>query len=249
MTDAIDSQYEPVLSQVRKEIMQHPTLRTMLSNDISPQVLQRFLIEYCARGVQITEPVESWIRRAGERCREVGLTATGDALIKHAVHEAGHQLMFIDDTRYLVSHWNQHYVPQLDADHLLEQGCTRGMREYIELHEQVIESSAPFGQVAIEYEIERLSVDLLPSLMQAFENKLGKDVMKGLSFLSEHAELDVGHTKLNRKMLNRLLVQRPEALAQLIDTGSRALRAYVQFFTDCLEIAKREQGSKHAKAS
>jgi hypothetical protein len=92
-------------------------------------------------------------------------------------------------------------------------------------------------------------VDLLPALMQAFERKLGKEVLGRLSFLSEHAELDVGHTKLNRSMLSRLLDARPEAVPKLIEIGSRALKAYVRFFTDCLAIAEHESRAKHVLAS
>jgi hypothetical protein len=245
MNDLLDVMYDPTVKSVRDEIAQDPTLRTLLDDSVSPKVLERFLIEWCARGVQVTEPVEGWIRRAGERCREVGLDSTGDALLKHAAHEAGHHEMFIADTRALSAHWNERHAQPLDAESLLAQGCTPGMRDYIELHEEVIASSTPFGQVAIEYEIERLSVDVLPSLMQAFERKLGKDVISRLSFLSEHAELDVGHTKLNRKMLGRLLAARPEELPRMVEIGSRALRAYVRFMSDCLEVALREAAASH----
>lgn len=237
--DLLTLHYEPALASVRAEFAQHATMHTLQDPHTPARVLERFLIEYCALGVQITEPVEGWIRRAGERCLQLGMAETGNALIKHAVHEAGHHVMFIEDTRALTTHWNQRHQPALDAERLIAQGRTPGMRDYIHLHEEVIASSAPFGQVAIEYEIERLSVDLLPSLMRTFDQKLGSDVLARLSFLHEHAELDVGHTKLNQKMLARLIAARPAELPQLIDIGSRALRAYLRFFGDCLQVAMR----------
>jgi hypothetical protein len=34
--------------------------------------MERFLIEWSARGAYMTEPVDGWIRGAGERCLELG---------------------------------------------------------------------------------------------------------------------------------------------------------------------------------
>ena len=46
--------------------------------------------------------------------------------------------------------------------------ATPAMRRYIELHESVIASPAPWAQVAIEYEVEGLSLRLLPPLFEQF---------------------------------------------------------------------------------
>jgi hypothetical protein len=42
---------------------------------------------------------------------------------------------------------------------------------------------------------------------------------------------------LNQKMLARLLALRPDAAVRLSDIGAAALRAYVGFFGECLEVA------------
>ena len=68
-----------------------------------------------------------------------------------------------------------------------------------------------FAEVAIELEVERLSTTVLPKLLAQFQRVLGRDVLMQLSFLTEHAALDVGHTHLNTRMLEQLLSQRPEA--------------------------------------
>lgn len=248
MSDRVESLYEPGMRAARDRAANHPALQRLLSPTIPARLLERFLIEYCAQGVQVTEPVERWIRGAGERCKQLGYTQTGDALIKHAAHEAGHEQLFIADTRYLVQRWNARFPEYLDDAQLLAQPATPGMRAYIALHEQIIESDAPYAQVAVEYEIERLSVDLLPSLMGSFERKLGREVLGGLSFLTEHAAIDVGHTQLNRKMMGRLLTQEPAALPALQQAGERALDAYLQFFGECLAQAEACLGHAHSLA-
>jgi hypothetical protein len=230
--------YETNIQSLRQEVLEHPATRALLDPHISPVLLERFLIEWCALGVQVTEPVEGWIRRAGARCEELGLPEIGRGLQAHAKHEANHHLMFIEDTRALVARWNERRSPRLDADALLAQPMTPGMRDYIELHERTIAGTTPYAQVAIEYEVEGLSVRLLPLLMAQFRRVLGDEVMSVLSFLNEHAELDVGHTNYNRKMMQRLMAAQPHAADLLVETGAAAVRAYLQFLGECLAAAR-----------
>ncbi|NOK38862.1 hypothetical protein HMI49_37315, partial [Corallococcus exercitus] len=42
-----------------------------------PDLMARFLIEWSARGAYMTEPVDGWIRGAGERCIALGQEKVG----------------------------------------------------------------------------------------------------------------------------------------------------------------------------
>lgn len=241
MTTATSSEsngYEGLMATVRERIALHPGVRSLLSNEVTPEALHRFLIEYCSLGVQMTAPVESWIRRAGIRCREVGLSAVGDRLVKHAAHEAGHERLFVDDTKSLVAEYANRFGKELDCDALLQRPCTSAMHRYIDLHERTIQGPTPFAQVAIELEIESLSVTLGPKLIAQFQTVLGPEILKCLSFLTEHVALDVGHTALNRKMLSVLLEERPDSVGSLVETGSQALGAYLDFLGECMSQAE-----------
>lgn len=231
--------YEVAMGPSRASFAQHPTMKTLLDPNVEPLLLERFLIEWCARGVYMTEPVEGWIRRAGERCTALGLGKLGRALINHSRHEAGHHLMFIEDTRVLVGRWNAGGRAPLDASGLISEPPSPAIRAYVDLHERTIAGSAPFAQVAIEYEVEGLSVTVLPQLLEQFARVLGQDILNALSFLGEHAELDVGHTSYNRRTLQRFLGERPESLPELISAGVLAKSTYLDFMTDCLERARR----------
>jgi hypothetical protein len=222
-----DDRYEVRIRPAREEVLAHPTARALLDPGIDPAVLERFLIQWCALGVQITEPVEGWIRRAGERCWELGLAGIAMRLQAHAHHEANHHLMFLADTRALVERWNLRQRPRLAAGLLLAQPATPAMRDYIQLHEDTIAGEAPYAQVAIEYEVEGLSVSLLPRLLEQFRRVLGPEVMASLSFLREHAALDVGHTRYNRQMIQLLAAARPAAVAG----------TYLRFLGECLAVA------------
>ena len=149
MTPVGIERYDELMSPVRALTESHPGIRGLLAHDISPVLMHRFLIEYCSLGVQMTAPVDGWIRRAGLRCREIGLTALGDSLVKHAAHEAGHDRMFVDDTKSLVTDHLARFQKALDAGALLDRQSTAAMRRYIDLHEQTITGPAPFAQVAI----------------------------------------------------------------------------------------------------
>lgn len=237
MTTKVDELYEPHVLKARSRLETDRGLRALLDPTIDPALLERFLIQYCSLGVRMTEPVEGWIRRAGERCIEIGLGDLGRTMLMHARHEAGHHLMMIEDTRYLVRRWNERRAPALDAERLLQQSLLAPTLRYVQLHESVIAGEMPFGQVAIEFEIEALSVRLGPRLMTQFQRVLGDDIVQGLSFIAEHVALDVGHTQLNERMMNRLLDARPGAARALGEVGSAALDTYLDFFNGCFETA------------
>jgi hypothetical protein len=229
------------MALVRERLEQHAGVKRLLSPSIAPSTLHRFLIEYCSLGVQMTAPVESWIRRAGARCREIGLATLGDRLIKHAAHEAGHERLFIEDTKSLTVAYTARFGRKLDPAALIARSRTAAMARYIDLHEETILGPTPFAQVAIELEIEGLSVSLGPKLIAQFERVLGREILGCLSFLQEHVALDVGHTALNRRMLSQLLEERPAAVDALVDAGSRALSAYLDFLGECLGRAEDDQ--------
>jgi hypothetical protein len=203
-------------------------------------VLERYLIQFCAFGVQMTRPVDGWIRRAGERSRELGLDDVGQSLVKHSKNEAGHHLMLMNDTRLLVERWNGRGLPEIDAERLMASPATPAILAYVALHEETIASELPYGQVAIELEIERMSTIVGPVQIAQFKAILGPEIRNGISFLEEHVALDVGHTALNLKMLERLLALRPDAVTRLVEIGAVALRTYVAFFGECLAVAQHE---------
>jgi hypothetical protein len=219
----------------------------MLAADVVPARLELFFIHFCALGVQMTEPVDGWVRRAGERCTAAGLPDLGRSLMAHAKHEAGHHLMMIADTRKLVAAWNERRPLRIDADAILSSPPTPGVSAYVALHEEVIAGDAPYGQIAIEYEIERLSVTSGPAVLRQCASILGASALAGLSFLEEHVAVDVGHTKFNEVQMERLLERHPDFAARLGDTGTRALDAYGAFLTDCVALADRSlDGSRGA---
>jgi hypothetical protein len=137
----------------------------------------------------------------------------------------------------LVENWNRRHVEQLDAGELLARPPSRGAVQYRSLHESVIAGQEPFGQLAIEYEIEMLSVKIGPSVLKHCVLVLGRAALDNISFLTEHVELDAGHTKFNAATLNQLLTAHPEYLSALVTAGSAALAAYADFLEDCSQQA------------
>jgi hypothetical protein len=221
--DTMIQDYEAQIAASRNYFEQHPAVRTVCFDEIDSKTLEAFLIYFSALGVGMTEPVGGWIRRAGERCGALGLSDLAKALSAHAQHEEGHH----------------RHKPKLSLDELLALHHTKGVMEYRGLHEDVITGSSPYGQLAIEYEIEMLSVSYGPQLIDRCSRIIGKDILQGLSFLRDHVELDVGHTRFNRLQLSRLLEQQPEFLHSLVPAGSKALIAYAMFLDDCVTLARR----------
>ena len=162
-----------------------------------------------------------------------------NALTAHALQEADHHLLMLADARFLIERWNKAGKPELNLDALLQLPPTRGVEAYVSVHESVISGPTPYGQLAIEYEIEMLSVTYGPQLLGRCTGLLGKAILEGLSFLSDHVALDAGHTNFNRFQLGRLLEEQPGFLSGLVTAGSAALDAYAMFLGDCMGFLQR----------
>jgi hypothetical protein len=236
MNELVETLYTPHLTAARKRFA-GGAAGVLINPKVDPTVFELFLVNFCSRGVRMTEPVESWITRAGARCIDLGWPKLGVALQKHAEQEANHHLMMISDTRKLVESWNARHEGQLDADQLLAVPPSSAVDAYVELHENVIKSSAPYAQLAIEFEIERISVTLGPPLLQQCKTLLGDQIDQSLSFLVEHVEVDQGHTKFNERQLDKILAYDRSFAAELIRAGSLALEIYGQFLDECLGAA------------
>jgi len=230
--------YTSNVSSARTRLDQGAALTALLDPNIDPILLELFLLYYSSQGVGMTEPVEDWIRRAGERCIEIGLTELGQSLAGHAKGEAGHQLMMIADTKALVSRWNAQRTPHFDAEWFFSQPQAESVVRYYQLHEDTIAGDTPFGQVAIEYEIEAVSVRCLSHLVEQCKKILGEDIIERITFLEEHIIVDVAHTQLNERMIKKLLEQHPEQVNTLASIGSTALDSYGAFLNDCLRLAQ-----------
>lgn len=238
VADAADAtlleEYEARLAIARARFEHHPAVRALFRDPIDPVTMEAFLISFAIVGVRMTEPVEGWIRRAGRRCGELGLERLARALEGHAHQEADHHLLMLADARLLVERWNKAGKPQLNVDALLDLPPTPGVAAYTCLHEGLIFGPTPYGQLAIEYEIEMLSVNYGPRLIERCAALLGDGILEGLSFLRDHVALDAGHTNFNRIQLGRLLEEQPGFLAGLVAAGSEALDAYAMFLDDCM---------------
>jgi hypothetical protein len=226
--------YEAALQAPRDSFAAGGGFARVMQPTVDPELLELFLIHFSALGVGMTEPVDRWIRGAGERCTAIGLAELGRVLGLHAGHEAGHHELMIEDTKKLVARWNaRHAAAPLSADALIRQPEPASVARYRRLHEETIASDHPYGQLAIEYEIERLSVTHGAALIRHCVERLGREVVAGLSFLEEHVAVDAGHTNFNAAQLEKLLGEHPDFLPPLVDTGTAALAAYRGFLDEC----------------
>jgi hypothetical protein len=99
-------QYEMAMTAVRARFARESALATkMLDPQIERDALELCLIHYHGLGYKMTEPVEDWMRRGGERCRELGLEEIGKGLCRHAAQESGHHLLMLADAQALTARW------------------------------------------------------------------------------------------------------------------------------------------------
>ncbi|MGA2848808.1 MAG: GNAT family N-acyltransferase [Terracidiphilus sp.] len=229
--------YNRLLKPARERFEASLGLNTIRSSN-DPRLLEAFLLYFSAVGAQMTEPVESWIRRAASRCAVLGFADLAEALNRHALAEAGHHLMMIADLRSLAGYWNERHMPTVDADALLRTVPSYGASRYCLVHEENIAGDTPYAQIAIEYEIEQLPLRYGRMFVARCLEIFGPKVLSSISFVTEHIDLDIGHTHFNAQQLSKLIDLLPESLPSLVSAGGAALDAYAQFLTDCVELAE-----------
>src|SRR6266852_4045406 len=83
-------EYERRLRSTRDRFARCRAIQSMITPGIDARTMAAFLLHFSALSIPITEPVEGWIRRAGERCETLGLCDVGRALKGHSKAEAGH---------------------------------------------------------------------------------------------------------------------------------------------------------------
>lgn len=235
--------YEEALQEPRERLARNAALRAVISGEADPRRVELMLVAYAVSGVAMTEPVEGWIRGAAARCHELGYEELGDAFLRHAKSEAGHHHMMISDLRVLTDRCKVRGAVPLDPDALLSRPPTPAVQEYVRLHEAVIEGPHPYAQLAVEYEIENLSAQYGPVVIEGCRARLGEEIRDAMSFLIDHSRADVGHTDFNRRHLAAFLARHPAALQPMIDAGTQALRIYGRTLEECLEFADAQMAT------
>ena len=105
--------------------------------------------------------------------------------MKHARHEAGHHRLMITDLWTLADAWNDSHKVKIDPITLSQCNLPSSVIRYQKLHERVIGGEAPYTQIALEYEIEALSVRYGPALLATAGGKEGSSFLKSISLLME----------------------------------------------------------------
>ena len=76
--------YEPYVLPARARISTDPLMRKLVDPAISPELLERFFLQYHALGVYMTEPHAGWLRRSGQRWakRRFSAMSAGSVIIR-----------------------------------------------------------------------------------------------------------------------------------------------------------------------
>ena len=234
------AEYERRLRRARTAFANRPAI-SLLENGgaANQQMLHRFLICFALYGTSMTRPVEHWIRLAGAECETAGFEKLGKRLQQHAAHDAGHHQLRVADFWALIEDWNRRNQTPIDAVGLSQSKPLPAAAAYRDLHERTIAGTTPYAQIAIEYEIEALSVRHGTNLLAAANSFGATGIAGGLSFLREHVTVDAAHTEFNRREIDALLKTHPACLPSLVEAGGAALSIYGDFIEQWLQAALR----------
>jgi hypothetical protein len=233
-------QYERGVQSARQRFNDSLAVQTLTSSEAGDELLVLFLINYCAYGVGMTKPVESWISRVGDRCIEKGFAEEGHIFKRHALQKTNHHLFLVNDLKSLTAYWNERFEhPHLIPEQLLQRPTPPGVLQYQVLHEKIVAGDEPFRQFAVEYEIDRLSLEYGAWLVSRCLQRFGKVFLARTTFLQKDVAFDVAQTQFNWLGMGKLLAAHPTFLMGLTETGIQALDSYQQFLADCVLESER----------
>jgi hypothetical protein len=234
------NEYQKLIQPHREKFQEYfAQLEKKLSSD--PVLPELFMIYWTVLSAGLTGPIPHYLRSAGEKCREKGLPEMAEFFFEHCEEEDGHDGWAKKDTEKLVVRWNKRH-PQLvlDTEELLSQKDSPAVKRYHEMHEKFIFGEAPYGELAIDVEIELITVKYGPKFLLKCIAKMGPGIIFDMSFLREHVRFDFGHTDKNFDVIHRLLEQHPEFLEHLVDAGRGGLETYAGFLGDVMRYSEEK---------
>jgi hypothetical protein len=238
--NAIFDEYENRMTPFRESFSKRDGIKFFTQSKDKDRLLH-FLVHWHGLGIKMTEQVEVWIQSAGEGCKRIGMDELGKSLDRHASEESGHERMMESDFNFFLHLWNQVKDTKIKPSDFLASSIPDSCKDYIELHRRIFSGDQPFGQIAIEYEIEQLSLSHGSEMINNPVAVLGSEALAGLSFLRHHVHLDIAHTKFNKELMISCYAQKPDCLEFMLSTGKEALEIYGNFLQDCLRRANESE--------
>jgi hypothetical protein len=227
--------YDKKLALKRKELVDRVA---PLYKAASPDVLSLFLIQFSAIGTQMTSGVPGWFRRIGQACVDKGFEKIGKEILEHSQEEDDHSLWFEKDLQLMVDWQKRKKHRYFNAERILKDSRASCVQKYSDLHENLIRSPMPLAWLALKYEIELLSLELGPQFISQCVSELGFGILKGLSFVSQHAVADVTHIRDDLEQLTHVLDAHPQSLQDLVAAGEHAIEIYALYFEEAFRRAK-----------
>jgi hypothetical protein len=79
--EAAINEYEKLVRPARERFSQSPSIFGMINPETDAETMAAFLLHFSTLSIPITEPVEGWIRLAGDGCAAFGLSEIARCLI------------------------------------------------------------------------------------------------------------------------------------------------------------------------
>jgi len=234
---AASARYLSQLTATRDRVHTDPWIRTVLSGGLSGQELLGFLIQWCATGTQIHEPLSAWLDRAGRRSVELGFAHAGDILAAQAQSRSHRHRAYLDGLFTLVPQWNRLYSTPLDADVLWRQPADEAALRYVALHQELITGTIPFAEAAVVHELDCIGSVVLPSLRAVTRATLGNELGAMIADLEAHIMRDDDRSR-SEYHLEQILAAIDSGAKDTVDdvaaAAAEAVHVYLDLVVECI---------------
>lgn len=235
----VDALHVPRVEAARALARNDARLRALLSDELDARGQLGALIEFCAIGVRLLRPVESWLRRAAVGCDEAGFDSLGGDFDRLQRDAASRRLRLIDDFVQLATLWTERGGPALDLGALVRRPLPASAGREAALREAAAAEPLPFGMLGVELELGEFATWFGPQLLRASERKLGSVVLERLTYLQTRTEHAALRTDDLLERLDELLRAVPELAGPIADAGAQVLVAHVEVWGACVERGAR----------
>ena len=215
-------------------------IRKLYKNKSSKE-LAIFLIYFYALGYHMAQPKAKWIEQASQACKKRGLNNLNEFLASRGEEEGRRHLLMRHDLQELINLVYHRFEIRLDLEKILALAkVSLPVTRFIQLHEERVSIEFPSQQLAIQTEIELISLLFGPNFLAFCSRKLGGEILKCLSFVRYNSSCDVSYSMENFTWIRNLLKEYPDLLNELSSGAQQALSIYTDYLNECQTLTRKK---------
>ena len=229
-------QYQNLLVEPRVEFA---NLVNRLMSRSQLNTLEFFLLHHCVLGRLMTEQIGDWLNAAVNKSDALGYGELSRSLAEYRdIGFKRHELLG-KDLPLLLQWINRRHQIELVSSYFHKKSVSEGVKKFLKLHEQVLKGKQPYRELAIQYEMERITMVHGYTLIQWCKLRFGKSVLRNLSAFRYQIKNNQQRTIILEQIQKQFIKKHPEVVDDMIEASVATLECYARYLVDCFDLAEQ----------